>query len=162
MGTGSTQHRADNSRRIGDTPLGRKQGSGGERPISPPATGPDTERRSAGRPAPRSRPSRTSDRDGPEPGHLMRRRARRTRRPVRGLDRRSQTEPECWQGRGWRLWIPLLWARASPPFSPALPGPNRCVPRNLDHAGNGTIFPLRRSSSDARPRRGRDWRESLR
>ena len=44
--------------------------------------GSGTERRSAGRPGATVRDvSRTSDQDGPEPGHLRRRRARSERRP---------------------------------------------------------------------------------
>ena len=55
--------------------------------VSPPAAGSDTERRSAARPAPRSSDaSRTSDQDGPEPGHLTRRRARSERRPEERSD----------------------------------------------------------------------------
>ncbi len=57
---------------------------------SPPAASSGTERRSAGRPAPRSvtRAGRAI-RDGPEPGHLTRRRARSKRRPMRPLERRA-------------------------------------------------------------------------
>jgi hypothetical protein len=57
---------------------------------SPPAAGSGTERRSAAKAGATIRDaSRTSDQDGPEPGHLTRRRARSERRPVRALGRRA-------------------------------------------------------------------------
>jgi len=68
MGTGTTQHRADNRRRDGDPPLGRS-GRPRATATSPPATGSRTERRSAGRPARRSRTQAgQAIRSAPNPG----------------------------------------------------------------------------------------------
>jgi hypothetical protein len=81
MGTGSTQHRADNSRSDGDPPLGCKQASEGDDYL---ATGDRLSNRAEIREkagATVRDASRTSDQHGPQPGHLTRRRARSNRRP---------------------------------------------------------------------------------
>jgi hypothetical protein len=77
--------------RAGDPPLGREQASEGDGSL---ATGYQLGHRAeirgrAG--ATVHGASRTSDQDGPEPGHLRRRRARSSRRPVRALERRAST-----------------------------------------------------------------------
>jgi hypothetical protein len=72
MGTGSTQHRPDNSRHDGDPPLGPQAGFRGRRLSPPPATGSATERRSA-RPARRSKtPAERVIRAVPNPGTSLR------------------------------------------------------------------------------------------
>jgi hypothetical protein len=86
MGTGSTQHRADNSRRDGDPPLGRKQAFEGDGCL---ATGDRVGNRAEIRGktgATVKDASRRSDQDRPEPGHLTRRRARSNRRPKERSD----------------------------------------------------------------------------
>ena len=82
----------------GDPPLGRKQGLRGRTAFSPPATGSTTERRSAGRPAPRSvtRAGRAAG-TAPNPGTSRMRRARRTRRPEE-CSYGERARPARWRG----------------------------------------------------------------
>ena len=90
MGTGTNDDESDNSRRDGDAPAWSRRGLRGRRPISPPAAGAGREREFRGKTGVTGQnASRTSDQDGPEPGHLTRRRARSEREPARALRRRA-------------------------------------------------------------------------
>ncbi len=99
MGTGTTHDRADNSRRAGDPALGLEQAPGGDGFL---ATG----RRLGHQAAIRAKAgatihdaSGTSDQDGPEPGHLTRRRARSKRRPEERSDG-GERDRSAGEGRG--------------------------------------------------------------
>jgi hypothetical protein len=84
-----TQHRADNSRRVGDPPLGREQASEGDGYL---ATGRRLGHRAAirGKAAPRSMtPAERAIQDGTEPGHLTSRRAWSKREAGGALGRRA-------------------------------------------------------------------------
>lgn len=88
-GSRTSQYRAKNSRRYGDPPLDREAAYEGDDPPrhrrpARAASGDLRRRRRDGQ-----GPIQTSDQDGPEPGHLRRRRARSEREAGRALGRRA-------------------------------------------------------------------------
>ena len=89
MGTGTTQDRPDNSRRLGDPHFRREQAPRATA-VSPQAAGSGTRAEIRGKAGTTVRDaSRTSDQHGHEPGHLTRRRARSERKAEGALGRRA-------------------------------------------------------------------------
>ena len=149
MGTRTPQDRLDNSRRLGD-PLVRREQAPKARAVSPPGgrlgltSGDPRQHR-------RDRPRREPDErtDGPEPGHLTARSARRRREAGRALGRRAigtGAPGEC-RGRP-RVNARAGWPKAS---SAGAEGSMRAAKKGGEH---GHELKIRRPGGPARLRSG--------